>query len=604
MPRASALSVADAAALYARCVQPAKSTRVRGVAVCVDAAKTTGVALAALLHAASESNASAQPPVMAVVSTRNATVARGDRVRNALNEAGVRTVMLECDRDANPQTQSQPPGREPGIRARARGAQSGDDEEMRGFARAAYRHGCDQLALTSTKVDAAVTGLTRLDGAIQPYDTIVPAAEMLPPSVLDVVRPLVLVPPDVLDATTAQFASMIGEDASDASAAEPAETDTPHESEVQRAADQLGVDIDAALRHGNRRHDLMSGIEVASNDLLRSCVIDANHWGYIVVCRNTLARVYHDRASAGDVIVQHAMARLIDHVSGADSRTTFNDELLVRLVDELFAYKNAGRNCVSLSLSTPELVPPPKGRTLAGAIVRPASGPFAKKIQRASLRRRQPSRSTDFLNPASSTRSSERYGQDMIILSREPDHESSRILSRRMGGNLCALPFGAGPGGVYWDNRFVVSAVPAASLSPDQPVVADDVIINTALAKRDVLKDDWERSPFYARQLRHTDWETITSVSKRVRWFNVPYQCVRGLPVVFQKQIGSTAPGTLAAAPHLGLSGRPDMIFTAVRMPRFRCLPADLDPGFSVLGDVLPQRASEAPSEIHRAASS
>jgi hypothetical protein len=545
MQRAAALTATDAAALYARCLPPGAPSATASVAVGVRAGCASGTALAALLS-------SAGAKVLAVVGPprggpADSTVlpdptAAEQRTRKALEKHNVDAVSLQLH---------------------GTGWTSGD--VVRGFARSAIVHGAQRLALPTSMVDAAATGLVRLDGAVQVYDTEVPAAEMLPPGVLDVVRPFVAVDPAAHDATVE---SLLGDDWMQA--------DKERVPEKSRALHELEIDVGDMLRYGNRRHAAMLDLKRASDALMRACVVDVSHWGYAVFCRESLSRAYNDTAGGGRMLAVHVLARLATHVCGNSRSVEIDNKVLQPLAHELLHRPVDARG------RWQTLAPAPKGRTLAGAVIRPANGTFIKRW-RGALRQRAFGSIRDDQGWAQP----ETTGQDMLIISREPDLETSRMVARRMSGNISSVPIPENGEGVYWDNRFVISAATASGVREQVPVFSDRSILLAALSlPRLVDRETLDNSSFYVRQLRHVDWETVTSVSKRVRWHNVPYQCVRGLPAVFQKKVGDSSPGVLAAAPHLGLSGRPDMVFTAVRVPRYRSLPSDLDPGFTVLADV------------------
>jgi hypothetical protein len=373
-------------------------------------------------------------------------------------------------------------------------------------------------------------------------------------------------------------------------------------SEVARAAEMLGgVSVDAAVASGERRRAAADDLRDAGDALLRDAVVDVSHWGFVAVCRETLARAYADVGGGGRELAVDVLARLVMHVSGVARELSFSSALAQRLAEEMLQADGQV----------------PAGRTVAGVLLRPATGPSADAFHRQNQRRRGMRITSQRAYRAGGRQAvNERRRQqeeeevaagwgkdsvgyspyaappgadrrDLVVLSREPDRESSHLRVRRMGGNLSALPIPVGrESAVYWDNRYVLSAAPAGELAPDAPMVSDRAVLLAALSASDVADDaHWEDATFYVRQMRHVDWEYINSTNQvvRLRNFKAPYQCIRGLPAVYQKQVGDTHPGVLAAAPHLGLSGRPDIVFTAVRLPRFRCIPADLEPGFQVL---------------------
>ncbi|CAN8067186.1 unnamed protein product, partial [Agarophyton chilense] len=208
----------------------------------------------------------------------------------------------------------------------------------------------------------------------------------------------------------------------------------------------------------------------------------------------------------------------------------------------------------------------------AGVVARPATGRFARRLRPAA------------------------DAQQLIMLTREPDNEATALASARMRGNFTCAPLQ--PNRLeYWDNRFVVAAAPAAVLLATQsrvhqhgsttahaPLLRPDRVFAAALRPVDsptLHARRMHRCSLYVRQLRRCDWQLITAVSARAATFHTPFECIRALPAVFQKPPHSDHPGHLVAVPHLGISARPDLCFVAVRLPRFRCLPPDLDPGFT-----------------------
>lgn len=478
---------------------------------------------------------------------------------------------------------------------------------IRSIAHEAISRDSRAIVLPSTKVDAAISGLTELTGSLQPVNDYVPEAEMLPPGVLNVVRPLISVPPDVTDATVAHVFGDVQESNLEA------ETDNLGlMSEVRRAQEQVGVDLDQAIRHGNMRYALACDMTLAADGLMRECLIDINHWGYAVICRKTLARAYNDPYGGGQNLALDVLARFVMHVSGYERKLTHSNQNIQSVARELLSEGtrswagSAGRNSINGRISVKSAPADfPKGRTVSGVLLRPSTGSASMKFD-VMCRRRKGQRASPSLLSSDASESSDLHRTrwssnfrgagmrqsraartDFIVITREPDSESSALRATRMGGMPSCSPIPHHGGGTYWDNRYVVFAVPAATIEPDAPIVSDKDVLLTALSARrgEFDKQLWTDASFYVRQMRHIDWERMTTVSKRVRWFNVPYQCTRGLPVVLQKSRGEIKPGVLAAAPHLGLSGRSDMVFTAVRLPRYRCLPAEIDPGFMVLAN-------------------
>jgi hypothetical protein len=548
MQRATALTASDAASLYARCLPSGVGNVGDKVAVGLRAGCAPGTALAALLCSAGEN-------VVAVVGPPRGVNASTEPAQADHEEARRRT-MRALERN--------------NVDAVALDMGSGEwtsEDVVRGYAREAIVRGAHRLALPTTMVDAAAAGLVRLDGAVQVYDVEIPGGEMLPPGVLDLVRPLVAVEPATLDASVNK---LLGDEWH-----QPGEGVVP---EAIRAVNEIGINVEDALRYGNRRHAAMVELKRASDALMRACIVDVSHWGYAVFCRDSLSLAYNDTESGGRIVAMHMLARLATHVSGNARSLCVDSKVLQPIAHELLHRPLDPRGRLQ------PLPPAPKGRTIAGAVIRPANGAYVKRWRARSPSRRRP---YENFRDDGAVQEADAAWSDLLIISREPDLETSRILSRRMSGNLSSVPIPDHGAGVYWDNRFVISAASAAEMRQDMPVISDQSVILAALSPpHSVGRVSLDSSSFYVRQLRHADWETVTSVSKRVRWHNVPYQCVRGLPAVFQKKVGDASAGVLAAVPHLGLSGRPDMVFTAVRMPRYRSLPTDLDPGFTILPDV------------------
>lgn len=474
-------------------------------------------------------------------------------------------------------------------------------ESMRFFASEAVRSGARSLVLSATSIDAAGAALGLALGApgkgkaarplsirvghgssgvLRATETEVYGCEMLPPGVLEAVRPLIDVPPDVMDATVDAVLGPAGVGAV---------------SEVDQAAALLGdIPLQDAIAMGERRANIADELRGAGDSLLRDAVVEVNHWGFVAVCRETLARAYADVPGGGRELATDVLARLVMHVTGVDKQLSFSTETVQELAEQML------HDASKL----------PAGRTMGGVLVRPARGPNAESFYRRHQRRKGIDVSNDFgyragrkdgvmgerkkYNAGPGRRSGRDGGVrhsdgrgDLIFLSREPDRESSYVKTRRMGGNVSAMPIAIGKNhAVYWDKRYVLSAAPADELKPNMPVISDKAVLLAGLQNTDEAEDEaWTESTFYVRQLRHSDWEYITSSNAdlRPRHFKAPYQCIRGLPAIYQKRVGEISHGVLAAVPHLGLSGRPDLVFTAVRLPRFRCIPTDLEPGFGCL---------------------
>jgi len=305
-----------------------------------------------------------------------------------------------------------------------------------------------------------------------------------------------------------------------------------------------------------------------------------------VVRRSTLADMYHS-SHGGRLVVMHALSRMIMHVSGSSTRLPPDDEHISRLSRDLLQFDASGKT----------LVPLPKGRTAAGMVVRPATGRFARRLQQQDryIRRR----------PAIEVGS---IHDDLMILTREPDHESAGLLSKRLRGNWASVALNDKP--VYWDNRFVLVAAPVSFLDdPDASPIDPKATVLAALElPRETNDSDLIETSLYVRQIRRADWERVTAATDRVRSFHIPFQCIRALPAIFQKSVGETSPGHLVASPHLGLSSRPDLFFTAVRVPRFRTLPTEIEPGFCIHSfrneRKRPGLSEEKPSIRHRRESS
>lgn len=437
-------------------------------------------------------------------------------------------------------------------------------QTLRPFARWALEHHVSDLVLGHTRVDAAVHALSSIDAGLP--DAFVGGKsngiEMLPPGTITLHRPLQSVHEHPLDIAVSDLL--------------PPEHYDPALSEAARAARELGegISVSAVLRHGARKRQLISRLCSTSDELIRAAVLEASHWGYIVVRRSTLAARFHD-GHAGRLAAVHAVARMALHVSGSADQLTLDDEHVARLTADL----------LRLDESSTQLLPLPKGRTAAGMVVRPATGRFAKRLAQADRRTARTGR-----RPRGQSLTDAIRGEfadvpdDLMIFTREPDQESGGLKSRRLRGNWASVPVRTDtPGaGTYWDNRFIMAAAPVAELAAGQPTVLPRQVMLAALNTQDVdMQPRLANAELYVRQIRRADWERITSSVSRVRGFQIPFQCIRALPAVFQKTPGEFTPGHLVASPHLGLSARPDLYFTAVRMPRYRCLPEDIDPGFT-----------------------
>lgn len=440
-------------------------------------------------------------------------------------------------------------------------ARSRDDEvALRWAARWAVTQGVRDLAVGDTRISNALSAITRLDGGV--FDTWMggpgTGLEALPQGTLKLHTPLVRIDEAAVDAGVPPAVW-------NATDAPPREVDL-----ASRLLGDNGPSVDALLRHASRRAAAARFLCAESDALLRTAVLEASHWGYIVVRRSSLLEAYAS-GRGGCHVATHAMCRLVGHVSGASTVSDADDENIGRLLDAIMQTDSLGL-----------LKPLPKGRTVAGVVVRPATGRFAKRV--LQVERRYMTR-----RPASRFRE---HPDDLMILTREPDHESGSLLSLRLKNNRACSPISPDGAGVFWDNRFVVATAPASQLDhSDGPIVTRDVLVAVLGREDDDEDNDVDNndgkaaarlieSEFYVRQLRRNDWEKITAITNRVREFQIPYECIRALPVVFQKESGSKSPGQLIASPHLGISARPDLYFTAVRMPRFRILPPDLDPGF------------------------
>lgn len=402
-----------------------------------------------------------------------------------------------------------------------------------------------------TRVESALNALTRLDAGV--YDSYAggrsTGIEMLPADVLKVHKPFTTVDEAVIDATISSKPSKL--------------RDTEIlETEITLANQLLGsedVPVSAVLDHAQQRAGDIAFLREESDAVIRRSVLEASHWGYLVIRRSSLLEMY-ETGRGGRIVVIHAMCRMVMHVSGAIEPLEADDENVSRLIDTIMERDSDGI-----------LKPLSKGRTVAGMVARPATGRFAKRIIQSERRlsNRKPFYTKD-------------HPDDLMIITREPDHESGSLFASRLRGNPACSPLAPNGTPVYWDNRFVLSAAPVTDLDHSgHPFVASEIYKAALEAPNmDATVKGLKEAELYVRQIRRSDWEKITAITNRVRDFHVPYECIRALPAIFLKESDSSATGRLVASPHLGLSARPDLYFTAVRMPRFRSLPADVDPGF------------------------
>lgn len=400
------------------------------------------------------------------------------------------------------------------------------------------------VVLADTRLDLAMRGITAGVVGAGGVDA-ERGVEMLPSGVVSVVRPFGDVGLEVWDRDGA--------------------------AEVQRKKELLGdVCLEIAVRHAERQKEIARALEEAGDDLIRDCVLEASHWGYLVVRRSTLANVFHD-PEGGRLVALNALSRMTLHVSGSEDAPALDDAQIARVADDI----------LEVDAATGELTPLPKGRTTTGMVVRPSHGRFARRVMEKSAHAR---RTADVRRAAPRAGSTPAAPDDLMILTREADNESGGLMSQRLRSNWTAAPLSPeSAGGTYWDNRFVISCGPTAALTAGTPPISQREMLLAALKPPAAdLRSALSATEFYVRQLRRADWERITATTDRVRSFQVPFQCIRALPAVFQKEAHSTNPGQLVASPHLGLSARKDLSFTAVRLPRYRCLPADIEPGFSI----------------------
>lgn len=189
----------------------------------------------------------------------------------------------------------------------------------------------------------------------------------------------------------------------------------------------------------------------------------------------------------------------------------------------------------------------PAGRTVAGVVLRPATGRFARR-----------------LHP----------NVPVVVISREPDAESGDLMGRRLGGNLRGVALNVDGRARYWDGRFVVKVESRNKWSG----VGIHEIVEAA------MRDEEEGGKvgdgeLVVRQIRRKDWEEVAAlVGGKGKW--VPHQCVRGLPAVFERTAKGV--GEFVGSAHLGVCTKSDLVVTAVRMPRVQVLPEKMEPGFRV----------------------
>lgn len=289
--------------------------------------------------------------------------------------------------------------------------------------------------------------------------------------------------------------------------------------------------IDSLLAHTAHIDATLQSLASMSDALLRATVYSASHWGYLVLRRDVLTAAFN---SVQRPIALEALARIVMHISS--SHITAQNEQLCRLAYELLRYDSRGR-----------LTPMPKGRTVGGVVMRPATGRFARRAEGG--------------------------GDAMMICSREPDQEGGSVKGRRLKGNWACLPLTVDGPPVYWDERFVIQV---SSVGNERLIGGFDVLM--CALQEEGETPDWEGGDLLVRQIRRIDWEMVAREAGVGR--GVPYQCVRGLPAIYERRQGEDTIGSLIASPHLGICARPDLVFTAVRVPRIRCLPPDIEPGF------------------------
>lgn len=417
-------------------------------------------------------------------------------------------------------------------------------------ARWAVTNDVRNMVVAKTRVETAINAISRLDGGVQ--DAFAggntTGIQMLPEDVLKIHSPFANIDEAHIDSllSTSPCASR---------------DNWIEKSEVQIANHLMGsedLSVSALLDHARNRAEAISFLREESDAVIRQAVLEASHWGYLVVRRSSLLEAYQS-GRGGRVVAIHAMCRMAMHVSGSPAMMEADDENITRLIDTLLEITADGM-----------LTPLPKGRTVGGMVVRPATGRFAKRILQTDRRFNKRKRETWQEQP-----------EDLMILTREPDHESGPLYATRLRGNPSCSPLSPNGTPVYWDNRFVITAAPVSELEhTGNPFNATEIYKAVLACTGEAHPKELKEAELYIRQIRRTDWEKITAITSRVRDFQVPYECIRALPAIFQKEAGSSSLGALVASPHLGLSSRPDLYFTAVRMPKFRSLPADIDPGF------------------------
>lgn len=405
------------------------------------------------------------------------------------------------------------------------------------------------LAVADTRLSSALSAVTRFDACFRHACTggATSGLEMLPSNALTIHRPLQKFDEAVIDATVPpHFLPFL-----------PGAPDEHH-----RACNLINTDpeyLKSLDRYINNRTQMITFLQRESDAVIRSAVLEASHWGYLVVRRSALLDAFK-RGRGGRFVAVHSMCRMVTHVSGSNEMLEADDENVSRMLEDLLRTDSKGNLC-----------PLPKGRTVSGIVMRPATGRFAKRVIQAERR----------FGKGRSYRSD--CPDDLMILLREPDHESGSLFSKRLRGNFSCAPLSTDGTPVYWDNRFVISATPISHLNQsDSPFEAASVFIAALTSNLDKHREEkLKKTELYVRQIRKHDWEKITSITHSVRNIQIPYECIRGLPAIFQKESGSKDLGVFIASPHLGLSSRSDLYFTAVRIPRFRSLPIDIDPGFS-----------------------
>lgn len=437
--------------------------------------------------------------------------------------------------------------------------QEDDTMPLRRAAHWAIENKVHDIAVGDTRICNALTAVTRLDGGLRDawMGGAVTGIEALPPGTVHVHKPFVEIDETFVDATTPETIWSL--------------SDAPPR-EVDRASNLVNADaigVQALLKHASRRAELARFARDECDIILRNAILEASHWGYIVVRRSALLDAFSE-GRGGRHLTIHAMSRLVAHVSGAASMPCADDENVSRIIDELLQTDKYGL-----------LRPLPKGRTVGGIVVRPATGRFAKRVLQMERRKVQVRTETGWRRLQTRRRD---HPDDLMILTREPDHESGSLLSTRLRGIRACSPIDPNGTPVYWDNRHVLTAAPATHLDGSgDPFEARDIfaaVLKDKDTDEGVVDARLKDTELYVRQLRRTDWEKITAITNRVREFQIPYECIRALPAIFQKEPNSTSLGQLVASPHLGISARPDLYFTAIRMPRFRVLPTDIDPGF------------------------